>query len=87
MKDNGYKILAGFLVGALGGLLTGIMVAPESGKKTRERLLEEANHLKDDLLAKAEEQFEVTKKRLTEKIVELSEAGKKSVNDLKEKIG
>ena len=48
MKDNGYKILAGFLVGALGGLLTGIMVAPESGKKTRERLLEEANHLKDE---------------------------------------
>ena len=87
MKDNGYKILAGFLVGALGGLLTGIMVAPESGKKTREKLLEEANHLKDDLLARAEEQFEVTKKRLTEKIDELSEAGKKSVNDLKEKIG
>ena len=87
MKDNGYRILAGFLVGALGGLLTGIMVAPESGKKTRERLLEEANHLKDDLLTKAEEHFEITKKRLTEKIDELSEAGKKSVNNLKEKVG
>lgn len=85
MKNDTYKILAGFLIGAMGGLLTGLMVAPESGKKTRKRILEEAESFRDDLLTKAEDQYEQTKKRLSEKIDELAEVGKNSINNLKEK--
>jgi gas vesicle protein len=85
MKNDTYKILAGFLIGAMGGLLTGLMIAPESGKNTRKKILEEAESLRDDLLTKAEEQYEHTKKKLSEKIDELAEVGRNSINDLKDK--
>ena len=32
MKNDGFKILTGFFIGAIGGLLTGILIAPDTGK-------------------------------------------------------
>ena len=55
------KILAGFVV----GLLFGILIAPDKGSETRERINSKANDLKDkfdDLVDSIAERFESFKK-------------------------
>jgi gas vesicle protein len=42
------KVLIGFLAGTVVGTITGILVAPDRGSKTRRRIREESKHLKDD---------------------------------------
>lgn len=48
MNDTGKTILT-FLTGAAAGALAGILLAPESGKKTREMISQKALDLKEDL--------------------------------------
>jgi gas vesicle protein len=76
MKNDGFKILSGFFIGAIGGLLTGILIAPESGKDTRKKISDTANKIKDDLSEFADETLEATKKSISETIDELLENGK-----------
>jgi gas vesicle protein len=76
MKNDGFKIMSGFFIGAIGGLLTGILIAPESGKDTRKKISDTANKIKDDLSDFADETLEATKKSISETIDELVENGK-----------
>jgi len=76
MKNDGFKIMTGFFIGAIGGLLTGILVAPESGKDTRKKISDTANKIKDDLSDFAEETLESTKKSINETIDELVKSHK-----------
>lgn len=76
MKNDGFKILSGFFIGAIGGLLTGILIAPESGKDTRKKISDTANKIKEDLSEFADETLEATKKSISETIDELLENGK-----------
>jgi gas vesicle protein len=41
------KVMVGVLAGAAVGLLTGILLAPDSGKKTREKLIGKSKDLRD----------------------------------------
>ncbi len=63
--------MTGFFIGAIGGLLTGVLIAPESGKDTRKKISDTANKIKDDLSDFAEETLESTKKSITETIDDL----------------
>lgn len=42
-------ILGSLFVGALAGAVAALLLAPQSGKETREQLMEEADRLKDEL--------------------------------------
>ena len=42
MKNDGFKIMTGFFIGAIGGLLTGILIAPDSGSGTRKKITDTA---------------------------------------------
>lgn len=53
-------IALGTVVGAIGGFVTGILVAPKSGKETREDIKNGADRAKDISLEKAEELKEKT---------------------------
>ena len=43
------KLLLGLIVGATAGAVAGLLLAPASGKETRETISEKANELKGDL--------------------------------------
>lgn len=49
------KLALGALIGAAAGFVTGILVAPKSGKETRQDIKAGANKAKDATLDKAEE--------------------------------
>ena len=78
MKSDAFKILTGFFIGAMGGLLTGLLIAPDSGKGTRKKISDTANKIQNDLHDFAEETLEATKKSISETVDEL-------VKDHKEK--
>jgi len=69
------KLLLGLILGAATGAVAGLLLAPASGKETRENLAEKAGELKSDLDKKFNE--------LSKKIQDLD---KESLNDFKEKF-
>ncbi len=71
MKNDAFKILTGFFIGAMGGLLTGLLIAPDSGKDTRKRISDTANKINHELHDFAEETLEATKKSISETVDEL----------------
>lgn len=71
MKNDAFKILTGFFIGAMGGLLTGLLLAPDSGKGTRKKITETANKIQHDLHDFADETLEATKKSISETVEEL----------------
>lgn len=71
MKNDAFKILTGFFIGAMGGLLTGLLLAPDSGKGTRKKITETANKIQHDLHDFADEALEATKKSISETVDEL----------------
>ena len=71
MKNDAFKILTGFFIGAMGGLLTGLLIAPDSGKDTRKRITDTANRINHELHDFAEETLEATKKSISETVDEL----------------
>jgi len=61
--STAFKVLVGTLIGAAAGIVTGVLIAPASGKETREKLSDKTDDLLEsvkDLLSKHEE--EVKKK-------------------------
>jgi gas vesicle protein len=71
MKNDGFKILTGFFIGAMGGLLTGLLIAPYDGKGTRKKISKTADKFKHDIQDLAEETYELTKKSISETVDDL----------------
>ena len=71
MKNDAFKILTGFFIGAMGGLLTGLLLAPDSGKGTRKKITKTANKIQHDLHDFADDALEATKKSISETVDEL----------------
>jgi gas vesicle protein len=49
MKGETSKFLIGFAIGAVSGVIAGILLAPDSGKATRKKIVEKTGKLKKDL--------------------------------------
>jgi gas vesicle protein len=49
MRKKSANLFLGFLAGAAAGTIAGILLAPESGKNTRQNLSDKASQLKDNL--------------------------------------
>jgi len=73
------KFLTGLIIGALAGVTAGILLAPESGKKTRKKLSIEADKFKDELMKASEEKFGKFKTELSEKVSEYTQTAKDKI--------
>lgn len=47
--SNGQKIVISFVVGAAAGVLAGLLLAPKSGKETRQRIAQKAHEIREAL--------------------------------------
>ena len=80
------KVITGFLAGAAAGALVGVLMAPDSGQKTRRRMLEESLKMKDQLSDSFSKTLDTVKKGYNEKLEEYAKSGKTSIDGLKEKM-
>lgn len=74
---NSGKILLGVLIGAAAGVLAGILIAPEKGSETREKLAE----MGEEYLETVKDKFD----EMLENFATKFEQVKKEVNNLVEK--
>jgi gas vesicle protein len=57
MNDNNSKILAGILIGAVAGVVTGLLLAPSSGTETRKKITDKAKELGKDVNEQLDKTF------------------------------
>jgi len=62
--NTALKVVAGVLVGAAVGVIAGILLAPDSGKNTRKKIVDKTKDMADDVKMKATD----TLKNITNKI-------------------
>lgn len=79
MNNNAFKILTGFFIGAIGGLLAGLLIAPDSGDSTRKKISETANKMKHDFSDFADETLKAAKQSISEVADELLEDDKTNI--------
>lgn len=84
-SGNASKIVGSLVAGAAVGLAAGILLAPEKGKKTRAKLMEDAKDLADNLKKKAENGVEHAKD-LAGKLKKKTEDGLEDAEDLADKL-
>ena len=77
------KVLGGFLVGALAGAAAGLLFAPDNGKKTRKRLLDESNKLTNKLSDTVSHSFDNARKTYNEKLDQFARNGKSTIDTIK----
>lgn len=76
------KVITGFLAGASLGILTGILIAPKSGKKTRKELFNKTKKLKDRMA----ESYQDAKQAYNSKIDDFAAEGKSGIDSLKKSV-
>lgn len=80
------KVVLGFLTGAALGSAAGLLLAPKSGRETREMLNEELNTLKKDLESAAADKLKESRKTYNETVKDLTKKGKTTLEDLKSAV-
>lgn len=89
------KFLAGFVAGGLLGAIAGILLAPSSGKETRDMIVEKSQMTKtkledslNDINSKANIMMDDIQKKgdeLLNKVQNVVNCSKKEINEIKEK--
>lgn len=80
------NVLKGLLIGGAVGLAAGILLAPESGKKTRKKLYQKANDVKEDAVSQVSDAVHSLKSQLNDRIDDLTKQTKSLVKAGSEKI-
>ena len=86
IMNNTAKIVTGVLAGAAAGALTGILLAPDSGKNTRKKIVEGTNDLVDNLKDEVETKSEVAKETYNHSLEKAANSTKNGVDKAKEKL-
>ncbi len=81
-----FKVIGGFLAGTAIGLAAGVLLAPESGKRTRKRVVDESIKFKDQLADSVIKSLDSVKSTYNRKVDEYAKTGKSSVDNLKESM-
>ena len=80
-SSSGWELLGGLALGALGGFMVGLLVAPKSGGETRDELSgsigdvrERTNYLLENLRGNTEQMLDSTRAAIEERMELLNEA-------------
>ncbi|MGE0773141.1 MAG: YtxH domain-containing protein [Cyclobacteriaceae bacterium] len=80
------KVIGGFIVGAAVGAAAGILLAPDSGRKTRQKISDESRKLSDQLSSAMSRTLDSAKDVYNKKLEEYAKNGKLTIDNLKEKV-
>ena len=83
--NNNVKVLLGFTVGAAAGALTGLLMEPQSGKKTRKMISSESDRLKDTVGDMVAETLKEAKTKYNDIIEDYTDLSKETIKKAKEK--
>ena len=81
---TGFKVFAGMLAGAGIGLLAGVLMAPDSGTKTRRKIRKELAAFEKEIEKAANRKVGEVKKEFTAKANGYKEEGKKILKKVPE---
>lgn len=84
--NSTFKYLGAFVTGVALGVAAGILIAPESGRKTRRKLLNESRRLKDQLSDSVTKSIDSVKSSYNKKIDEYAKAGKGALESTRETL-
>lgn len=80
------KNLNGIIIGAIAGIVAGILLAPDSGTKTRKILGKESNKWRNGFEKQLNENIDVILKSLSKAIDEYSKKSQKSLKELRKSV-
>jgi gas vesicle protein len=83
---NAKSLIGGILAGAAVGVAIGMLLAPESGAKTQEKLVKGARKLGDDLMQTAEGSIQSVKDRFNSRVDDVAKRSKEGINSLSERV-
>ncbi len=83
MKSSNLKLMGGLALGAAAGIITGILIAPRSGKSTRRKIGLELLKYKNELQDKAVESVEEIKDATDYATNNLKRSARKQWHELK----
>ena len=80
------KLLGAFVAGAAIGIAAGILIAPDSGRKTRKKLLNESKRLKDQFSDSLTKTVDSMKSSYNKKLDEYAKAGKGALESTRDTL-
>jgi len=80
------KVIGGFLAGAMIGVADGLLLAPESGQKTRKKLMDKSRELGDEVAKSVTKGLDTVKSTYNRKVDDMANAGKSTIDTAKERI-
>jgi gas vesicle protein len=83
---NAKSLIGGLLAGAAVGVAVGMLLAPESGAKTQQKLVKGARKLGDSLMGTAEDSIQSLKDRFNSKVDEVAKRSKEGITGASERI-
>lgn len=83
---NTKNLIGGLLAGAAIGVAIGILLAPSSGKQTREDVASGSRKLSDSIKGSVEESLESLKGKFNNSVEEVVKRGRDMANNLGEKV-
>lgn len=77
------RFITGILLGALAGAVTGLLMAPEEGKNTRNRIMNDTKRMKKDFEKSLNSNLSDLKKIYNEALDKAALSGKNSIDKIK----
>lgn len=84
-KENKGNVFAGLLIGAISGAALGLLFAPSNGRKTRDKLSEEANRMTHDFKERVTKETESIRDKAMRFIGYTEAKAEKFANETKER--
>ncbi len=84
--NNTTKVILGVAVGALAGAVTGLLLAPDDGAKTRKKITKETDKLRHSLSDAVNESLEAAKGKYNTLLDDWASSGRKSITKAKNKV-
>ena len=68
------------------GVAVGLLMAPESGRKTRKKLMDKSKEFGDEVVKSVSKGLDTVKSTYNQKVDQLANAGKSTIDTAKERI-